>query len=83
MRTTMDLPDNLFRRAKAISSLRGLTLKRFITMAIEHEVEANTVNLDHRRITLPLVPSKRPGSVFIDSKRIVELLVREDLDVSS
>ena len=79
----MDIPDELFRKVKAISSLRGLTLKRFITMAIENEVEVNAANLDSRRISLPLVPSKRPGSVYIDSKKIAELLEHEDINVPS
>ena len=83
MRTTMDLPDGLFRKVKAISSLRGVSLKKFITMAIEHEVEANTLNLDTSRISLPIIPSKNPGSVSLSSERIAELLEWEDLHVSS
>ena len=83
MRTTIDLPDGLFRKMKAISSLKGLSLKKFITQAIEHEVEANAANLDSRRISLPLVPSKRPGSVFIDSEKIAEIFERDDLHVPS
>ena len=83
MRTTIDLPDGLFRKAKAISSLKGLTLKRFITMAIEHELESGTMNFERRKITLPLVPSKRPGSINIDSDKIAKLLEKEDLNVPS
>jgi predicted transcriptional regulator len=34
MRTTIDLPDDLFRRAKAIAALRGATLKDLVTDAL-------------------------------------------------
>jgi hypothetical protein len=35
MRTTIDLPDPLFRRAKARAALSGLTLKELITRWVE------------------------------------------------
>ena len=38
MRTTIDIPDALFRRAKATAAARGLTLKQFIVNAVEHEI---------------------------------------------
>ena len=34
MRTTIDLPDNLFREVKATAASRGLKLKDFITAAL-------------------------------------------------
>lgn len=83
MRTTIDLADELFRKAKAVSSLKGLSLKQFITGAIEHELQGTPVRLERRRISLPLVRSERPGSVTVTSERIATLLEKEDLDVSS
>ncbi len=38
MRTTIDIPDALFRRAKAIAAARGVTLKQIIVNAVEHEI---------------------------------------------
>ncbi len=35
MKTTIELPDSIFRRAKAHASGRGITLKRFFTEALE------------------------------------------------
>ena len=34
MKTTMELPDGLFRRVKSSASLRGRTMKEFITEAL-------------------------------------------------
>ncbi len=35
MRTTIDLPDAVFRETKALAATRGITLKQFILEAIE------------------------------------------------
>ena len=35
MKTTVDLPDPLFRRAKVSAAERGISLKHFITEAVE------------------------------------------------
>ena len=82
VRATIDLPDALFRKAKAVSSLQGTTLKEFITRAVEHELAGSAVRLESRRVEFPLVRSKRPGSIRVTQDRIASLLEREDLDVS-
>ena len=38
MKTTMEMPDTLFRKAKAIAALRGQSLKELVTTAITREV---------------------------------------------
>jgi hypothetical protein len=35
MRTTIDLPDAVFRETKALAATRGITMKQFILEAIE------------------------------------------------
>lgn len=40
MRTTIDLPDNLFRRTKALAAVRGSSMKDLIIRAVEHELNA-------------------------------------------
>jgi hypothetical protein len=35
MRTTIDLPDSVFRETKALAAMRGITMKQFILDAIE------------------------------------------------
>jgi len=39
MRTTIDLPDDLFRKTKATAALRGSTMKDLVVRAIEREVQ--------------------------------------------
>ena len=45
MRTTVDLPDALFRKMKVAAALRGVTLKVVIIHAIEKEVNAPALKL--------------------------------------
>ena len=41
MKTTIDLPDPIFRRAKATAAVRGITLKSFISKAVEQSLDAD------------------------------------------
>ena len=38
MKTTIELPDGMFRRAKALAAARGVTLKRLFTEALEDQL---------------------------------------------
>ena len=84
MRTTIDIPDNIFRRVKAAAALEGKSLKVFLTQALERELALRAAATPpRRRVSLPLVPSDRPGSVCLDSTDIAKALEGEDLDASA
>lgn len=38
MKTTIDLPDAVFRQAKTLAAARGVTLRRFFTEALEEQL---------------------------------------------
>ncbi len=38
MKTTLEMPDELFRRAKTTAAKRGQSLKQLVTTALEHEL---------------------------------------------
>lgn len=40
MKTTLDIPDPIFRQAKALAALRGVSLRQFVTEALEEKVAA-------------------------------------------
>jgi hypothetical protein len=44
MRTTIDLPDTLFRRAKATAALRGSTMKDLVVRALEREIQHKNIS---------------------------------------
>ena len=38
MKTTIEIPDLMFRRVKSLAASRGITLKRFFTDALEQQI---------------------------------------------
>ena len=57
MRTTVDLPDFLFRRTKAVAALRGSSMKDLIIQAVEREVTGSSAPSQRKRVKLPIVSS--------------------------
>jgi hypothetical protein len=41
MKTTIDIPDQIFRQAKARASLRGISLKQFVTEALQEKTSGS------------------------------------------
>lgn len=44
MKTTLELPDELFRQAKAYASADGISLKTFVTEALEMKLRAHSLS---------------------------------------
>lgn len=42
MKTTLEIPDALFRRAKSVSAERGIPLRAFVTEAVEEKLAASS-----------------------------------------
>jgi hypothetical protein len=42
MKTTLEIPDAIFRRAKAKAAERGMPLRQFVTEAVAEKLAANT-----------------------------------------
>ncbi|MCY3022521.1 MAG: hypothetical protein NTW87_26365 [Planctomycetota bacterium] len=75
MRTTLDLPDELFREAKVSAARRGIALKALFTQALAREVQApGKEGAVRHRVRLPLVKSKRPGTLQLTNAQIEKLL---------
>lgn len=65
MRTTVDLPDTLFRRAKATAAVRGVSLKDLVITAIERETQPAAP---------PKPAKKRPfATVHLKHKKLLDL----------
>ena len=74
MRTTVDLPDALFKRVKAEAALRGMRLREFIAQSLEQSLAGNRGDPKSRRVRFPLIRSS--GQHPIDP-------TREQLDAGS
>ena len=46
MKTTVEIPDLLFRRAKAKAAEQGIPLRQFVTEAVEDKLEASAATGD-------------------------------------
>ncbi len=42
MKTTLDLPDETFRQAKARAALRGIPMRQFVTEALEEKIRGES-----------------------------------------
>ena len=73
MRTTIDIPDVLYRELKSKSAREKRPVKELILRAIELALPA-TSKKRPRRVAFPLVPSKAPGTLDIDNAKIYDLL---------
>lgn len=80
MRTTVELPAELLRAAKAEAATRGETLKQFLTRAVAHELGNAAVTATHGRVRLPLVESARQSAVEISNTDIEEVFAAEDAE---
>src|SRR5260370_30947527 len=43
MKTTLEIPDAIFRRAKSVAAQRGIPLREFVTEAVKDRLAGNTL----------------------------------------
>ncbi len=79
MRTTLDLPDALFRELKAQAALRGMKLKDLLTLLVEQGLRGKRSAL-RRRSPLPVARRAVPGQVTpsLPNARLNQILDDED-----
>jgi ribosome-associated translation inhibitor RaiA len=73
MRTTVDIPDALYRELKSKAAREKRSVKELILRGVEVELRARQKR-KARKVTLPLVKSKRPGTLDIKNAQIYELI---------
>lgn len=61
MKTTVEIPDSLFREAKTAAASRGLSLKRFLTEALKEKLSAPGRS---RRTDWPVPPPRLAKGVM-------------------
>lgn len=63
MRTTVDISDDVYRQAKAQAALRGIKFREFMEEALRLALAVPQQDNKPRRITFPLIPSDKPGTL--------------------
>jgi hypothetical protein len=75
MRTTVELPDAIYRRAEQAAQARGLSVDEIISGALERELgEPVLPSLTGKRVEFPLIRSKNPGTVDLSDFDFDDLL---------
>ena len=67
MRITIDIPDAIYRRLKSRAARERTCAKKLILRGIERVLLRQTIKL-------PIVRSKRPGTLLLDNARIYEVI---------
>ena len=72
MRTTIDIPDPMYRRLKARAAAEGRTAKALILRAVEQVLGAKPAS--GKKLKAPVIASKRPGTMQLDNARIYDVI---------
>ena len=73
MRTTVDIPDGLYRRLKGRAANEGRTVKELILRSVEAELRVSAQRRP-KFVSSPLIRSKHPGSLVLDNAKIFDLI---------
>jgi Ribbon-helix-helix protein, copG family len=73
VRTTVDIPDPLYRELKGKAAKEGRSVKELILRSVEQELKSRRDRAT-RRVSLPIVPSRRPGTLDMDNVKIFEII---------
>ncbi len=74
MRTTVDIPDPVYRRLKREAAQRGCSVKVLVLRGVEAELESGKPVRKSRAVKLPIIDSKRPGWLRLTNQQINEIL---------
>ncbi|HTV05477.1 MAG TPA: hypothetical protein VME86_08915 [Acidobacteriaceae bacterium] len=76
MRTTVDIPDALYRELKSKSAKEGRSVKEIILRSVEVELRPRPRQAPRakKHIHLPIIKSKEPGTLKLDNERIFDLI---------
>jgi hypothetical protein len=72
MRTTIDIPDETYRAIKVLAAERGETIRKLLLEALESARQTGPAT-PQKRFEIPVVRSKRPGTLHLTNEQIDEL----------
>jgi len=72
MRTTVDIPDPLYRALKKKAAHEGFSIKELVLRGVELELRSPAKRDSRRRP--PVIESDKPGSLDLDNAKIYEII---------
>jgi len=75
MRTTVDIPDPVYRELKSRAALEGKTVKELILRGVSVTLRLHETDTPRRRgLKLPNIRSKNPGSLKLGKEGVYEYI---------
>ena len=72
MRTTVDIPDGMYRQLKSRAAREGSSTRALILRSVKELLKSKRPKVGVP-VSLPIVGSKRPGSVALDNAKIYDV----------
>jgi len=79
MKTTVEIPEKLFRQAKSRAAMEGISLREFLLRGLRLALRSPSADLDRPRITFPLIRTSHPSSRLTDDQVTAAQDTDEDL----
>jgi hypothetical protein len=73
MRTTVDIPDPVYRRLKSRAASESTSAKELILRGVKHVLKQGP-RKSHKRVKLPIIRSSQPGTLDLDNDKIFEII---------
>jgi plasmid stability protein len=73
MRTTVDIPDGIYRQLKSRAAREGSSTRALILRGVTEVLKSERPKTG-TPVSLPIVRSKRPGTVVLDNAAIYDIV---------
>jgi hypothetical protein len=74
MRTTVDIPDAIYRQLKSRAAREGSSTKKLILRWLQQALDESPRKPKGKRLKFPIVPFERTGLIRIDNARIYDII---------
>jgi hypothetical protein len=75
MRTTVELPDPVYREMKLRAATEGTTIREIILEGVAMRLRrGDTAKANHRKPRFPVIRSKHPGSLKLGEEGVYEYI---------
>jgi len=79
MKTTLEIPDDLFREAKAKAALEGIKLRDLVARGLQREVRGEAGGVARRRVRFPFLESRTDQPLDIPDDAAFQAELADDL----
>jgi hypothetical protein len=79
MKATIEIDDELYRQVKAAAAIRGRKVKDLVAEGLRTVLRSPDADPRTRRIRLPIVKSKKQGTLRLSNETIAEIEARLDM----